>query len=45
MNVYDIMVNNKVVESIEQQGRSEAAMIYIIMDRVYNRTQGCLYYV
>lgn len=38
MNKYDIIVNNKVVETIEQQGRSNGAMIYIIMDRVYQLT-------
>ncbi|WP_431785833.1 hypothetical protein [Paenibacillus lactis] len=35
MNKYDIIVNNQVVETIEQQGRSNGAMSYIIMDRVY----------
>ncbi|MGM1044830.1 MAG: hypothetical protein ACQEXX_01650 [Bacillota bacterium] len=38
MNTYDIMLNNEVVETIEQQGRSNGVMSYIIMDRVYQLT-------
>ncbi|MBX4152285.1 hypothetical protein [Paenibacillus lautus] len=38
MNTYDIIVNNEVVETLEQQGRSNGAMSYIIMDRVYQLT-------
>lgn len=38
MNTYDIIVNNEVVETIEQQGRSNGAMSYIIIDRVYQLT-------
>lgn len=38
MNAYDIIVNNKVVETLEQHGRSNGAMSYIIMDRVYQLT-------
>lgn len=38
MNTYDILVDNQVIETIEQQGRSSGAMGYIIMDRVYHLT-------
>lgn len=38
MNTYEIVVNNEVVERIEQHGRSNGAMSYIIMDRVYQLT-------
>ncbi|MNP82142.1 hypothetical protein D3C76_1806950 [compost metagenome] len=39
MNIYDIVINNRVVETIHQQGRSNNAMIYILMDRVYQLTK------
>ncbi|MNH75596.1 hypothetical protein D3C73_278400 [compost metagenome] len=39
MNTFDIIINDKVVETIDQQGRSDNAMIYILMDRVYQLTK------
>lgn len=38
MDTYDIVINNKVVESIPQEGRSRETMSFIIMDRVYKLT-------
>ncbi|MNK43712.1 hypothetical protein D3C87_624270 [compost metagenome] len=35
MDTYMIVAGNKVVEEIEQCGRSKGVMSYIIMDRVY----------
>lgn len=39
MNIYYLIVNSEIVEVIEQQGRSDNAMIYILMDRVYQLTR------
>lgn len=39
MDTYEIVVNHKIIETIEQQGRSDNAMIYILMDRVYQLTK------
>lgn len=39
MNTYEIVVNHKIIETIEQQGRSDNALIYILMDRVYQLTK------
>jgi hypothetical protein len=38
MDTYFVKVNNEVVDTIEQGGRSTMAMCYILMDRVYKWT-------
>lgn len=38
MNTYNIIVNNEVIETIEEQGRCKDTIAYILMDRVYALT-------
>jgi|GEM_PF-5436843 len=35
MNSYNIIVNNEVIETVEEQGRCKDTIAYILIDRVY----------
>ncbi|PZT57442.1 hypothetical protein [Paenibacillus silvae] len=38
MNTYNIIVNNEVVDTVEEQGRCKDTIAHILMDRVYSLT-------
>ncbi|WP_145401557.1 hypothetical protein [Paenibacillus xylanexedens] len=38
MNIYNIIVNNEVVDTVEEQGRCKDTIAHILMDRVYSLT-------
>lgn len=38
MNTYNLIVDGKVIESIEEKGRCKDTMAYVLMDRVYALT-------
>ncbi|PYE51583.1 hypothetical protein HUB98_06095 [Paenibacillus barcinonensis] len=38
MNTYNIIVNNEVIETVEEQGRCKNTIAHILMDRVYSLT-------
>ncbi|WP_339193956.1 hypothetical protein MKY95_19345 [Paenibacillus sp. FSL P4-0176] len=38
MNTYNLIANGTVIETIEEQGRCQNTMAYVLMDRVYALT-------
>lgn len=38
MNTYNIIVNNEVIDTVEEQGRCKNTIAHILMDRVYSLT-------
>jgi hypothetical protein len=39
MKEWEFIVDNKVVDTIDQQGRTKEALYWIILDKVYSLTQ------
>jgi len=39
MREWNFIINNEVVETIDQQGRTKEAFYWIVLDKVYSLTQ------